>query len=172
MGHMMRKLFRPGVGERHQNLTVAFVNGTLYGGDVCVWDTTAPTSQAYNGATDTLGSNDFIYVTTSSTAYGLAAGITLAGGGSEMDSVTAITDDNIAVIQTWGVCINCQTVDDTVAAGAGLILDATAGQLGDAALGTDTIDGSVVGVALTADYTFTRAAATVYGVTGFVRCNG
>ena len=100
----------------------------------------------------------------------------------ETSSVTAMTNDDIAIVQTWGVHTNVFCADDTVAAGAYLTTHSTvAGECADKAAtdmmptGTDaTLHGqalTLVGMALTADTTFTRGTATEECCTGFIRCD-
>lgn len=181
---MMRKLFRPGAGQVVQRFTAAFVNATTsYRGDVAVWDSTAPTDQGSSGVLEgkTLGANDFVYVTicpaTAVNSFGILAGVYEGPNVGNRSSVTNFADDSLAIIQTWGVHENVRTADDTVAAGALLYVSTTAGACAD--IPATDIDSTVstysatglVGVALTADTTYTRGTDTSYCVTGFVRCD-
>ena len=173
---MMRKIFRPGAGAVHKRFVAAFVNATTsYRGDAAIWDSTPPTDQGASGVLEgkTLGANDFIYVTicpaTIANSHGLHAGVYEGKSIGDTDTVNNLLDDSLAIVQTWGIHDTVRTVDDTVAAKALLIASTTAGALADAA--TSTLEGQMVGVAMTADTTYTRGTATAYCVTGFVRCD-
>lgn len=174
---MMHKLFRPGKGAVPQRFIAAFVNATTsYRGDVAVWDTTAPTSQGASGVLEgkTLGASDFVFVTiapaTASNSYGLLAGVYEGTTIGDKDTVNNFPNDSLAIVQTWGVHDTVGCVDDTVAVGAVLTMSTVAGQCADGA--SSTLEGGLVGVALTEDSTYTRAAVTTANkVTGFVRCD-
>jgi hypothetical protein len=174
---MMHKLFRPRPGHRPQRFCAAFVNGTTsYRGDVAVWDTTAPTSQGASGVLEgrTLRANDFIYVTiapaTASNSYGRLAGVYEGTTIGDTDTVNNLADDACVIVQTWGVHDTVRTVDATVATGALLTMSTTAGAAADGA--SSTLEGGMVGVALTEDTTYTRGTATTENkVTGFIRCD-
>ena len=181
---MLRKIFKPGAGQVHQRFIVAYLNGASnYRGDLVIWDTTAPTSQGASGVLrgETLGSNDFIFVKSDDTAnnkVGLQAGIIEGKAVGDRDTVNALANDDICVVQTYGVHTQIFCLDDTVAAGAILTTESTeAGSVADVAVttvvGTDSTQGvgTLVGVALAADTTFTRGTATQECVTGFVRCD-
>lgn len=175
---MMRKIFRPGAGQVPQRFIAAFVNATTsFRGDVAIWDTTAPTSQGSSGVLEgkTLGTSDFIFVTiapaTASNSYGLLAGVYEGNTIGSKDTVNNFANDSCVIVQTWGVHDNVGCVDDTVAAGALLTMSTVAGQCTDAA--SSTLVGGLVGVALTADSTYTRGTVTTANkVTAFVRCDG
>jgi len=184
---MTRKIFRPGIGQTPARYISAFLNGaTCYAGDLVCWDTTAPTSQAFNGATNTLGTMDFIYVkhppAASSTAHGLQAGI-LTGDTitrkSSSGTANILSDDQLVVVQTWGVCTDVFAVTSTDSeAGILLTLGATTGavtQVDATAAEATTVGGSVtvVGFALTAQATDhdRGATATEPGLDMFVRCD-
>jgi len=182
---MMRKLFRPGKGQTPARYTTAFVNGTaVYSGDLVCWDITAPTSQGSSGvlAGQTLGANDFIFVilppAAALGAQGLQAGIVRGPSLDAQAGATAMTNDDIAVIQTWGVCDRVWVDSTDTAAGNMLLTGATTGEctraLATAVNGTDatTGEGTLVGCALTADASGTRGTATTEEfATAFIRCD-
>lgn len=185
---MMHKLFRPGKGSVHARFTTAFVNGTaVYPGDVVCWDTTAPASQGASGVVDgkTLGATDFVFVqlppAAALAAAGLQAGIVQGktNGLARGPGATAMTNDNLAIIQTWGVCPDVYAVTSTDSA-AGIICSvaATTGAVTQAlatAAEATTVAGAVnmVGFGLNAEATdHTRATvATEPGLDVFVRCD-
>lgn len=185
---MTRKIFRPGVGQTPARFTSAFLNGaTCYAGDLVCWDITAPTSQAFNGATDTLGATDYIYVihppAAAAAANGLQAGI-LQGDGINRDSAVGtanlLTNDQLVIVQTWGVAPDVFAVTSTdSAAGIMLVTGATTGAVTqvlatDAIAATDqTLFGGLVGFALNAQATdhSRGATATEPGLDMFVRCD-
>lgn len=174
---MRRNLFRPGKGQRPARYIAALCTNTaVYRGDLVIWDYAAtPTSITWDG--NTLGANDFVFVNTEATAadkIGAAAGIVEGTHIGQSDTTTAITDATtgaLVIVQTWGIHDNVNTVDDTVAAGDLLLTTGTvAGECADATTATD--DGTIVGVAMTADSTYTRGTATDNTkVTAFVRCD-
>jgi hypothetical protein len=174
---MMRQIFRPGAGQTPKRFVAAFVNATTsFRGDVAVWDTTAPTDQGSSGLLEgkTLGANDFIFVTiapaTASNSYGLLAGVYEGTTVGDTDTVNNLSNDAVAIVQTWGVHDTVRTVDDTVAIGAVLTMSTTAGACADGA--SSTLEGGLVGVAMTVDTTYTRGTVTTENkVTGFVRCD-
>lgn len=180
---MIRKLFRPGAGQKSQHYTAAFVNGTaVYRGDFVVWDTTAPTSQGSSGVLEgkTLGANDFIFVTqsTSTLACGVGAGVVEGKSIGNRDTATAMTNDNIAIIQNWGVFdTHCQVSTATAVGDVLLSYSTVAGELiGTVALAVAATNGHnggyLQGFALTTDADYTRGTVTtINGVTAFIRCN-
>ena len=183
---MMRKLFKPGKGQNVAQFTAAYVNGTgVYRGDLVCWDITAPTSQGASGvlAGETLNANDFIFVilppsTDAEGSAGCQAGIVEGTTVGFRDGTTAMTNDRIAIVQTYGVHHNVWVDSTDATAGALLGTGATTGEstflAPTDAIGTDsTIGAGVVhGFALTADAaTHIRATETTEeGVTGFVKC--
>ena len=175
---MMRKLFRPAAGQRHAAYVAAYVNGsTIYRGDLVAWDTTAPASQGSSGvlAGQTLGANDFLFVAAPPTTCGIQAGIVEGNYVSDRVQATALTNDTVIVIQTWGVHDNVWC-DATGAAGSNLTVAATTGESTLVAAWAKTVtniaDAALVGVVLTASATtHTRGTvATEEGCCAFVRC--
>lgn len=179
---MFRKLFRPGAGQKPQHYTAAFVNGTaIYRGDFVVWDTTAPASQGASGVLEgkTLGTSDFIFVTTSTStlACGVGAGIIEGKSIGNRDTTTAMTNDNVAIIQNWGVFdTHCQVSTATAVGDVLLSYSTVAGELvGTVALAVAATAGHnggyLQGIALTTDAAYTRGTVTtIKGCTAFVRC--
>ena len=184
MSMLSGSLFRPGRGQRVARYVAAYVNGTaVQRGDFVIWDTTAPTSQGSSGvlAGQTLLANDFIFVTHSTLAtlsVGKQAGLVEGTRLQDRDTVVALANDSIAIVQTWGVFeTHCQVDDTSVTAGDLLLCSSTvAGELvaiaAHATTSTVTADGYVVGIALTADAVYTRGTVTTEdGCTAFIRCD-
>jgi hypothetical protein len=188
---MLRQLFKPGKGQKPARFIAAYVNGSaVYRGDLVCWDAlTAPTDQGSSGvlAGETLGTADHIYVilppATDAGAQGLQAGIVEGNRiGDRRPSATAnvMLEDNIAIIQTWGVHSNTWVDDTDVVAGVLLGTGATTGECTHL-LATDRVhassiigEGSFVAFALTDDWeTHYRAGSTTEeACVAFVRCDG
>lgn len=185
---MMARIFKPGTGKRHERFTSAYVNGTaVYRGDLVCWDITAPASQGASGVVngETLGANDFVYVilppAAAAAAQGLAAGCVRGRTFNDQTSnATAIPDDSLVHIQTWGVCDLAWVTSTDTAAGDLLLTGATTGEwtraLATTINGTDSTQsiGALAGFALTADSTdHIRGTATAEErATIWVRCDG
>lgn len=182
---MMRKIFRPGAGQVPQRFIAAYNNGTLaYRGDTMIWDTTAPASQGSSGvlAGQTLGASDFIFVTynpATSTAYGLQAGIAEGLFVGDKNVSTALPNDGIIIVQTYGIHQHTNT-DATSAAGDKLVISGNATFTGMAHViaATATINASdlgtqLVGISMTAAAaTGTRGTVTTNAqCVAFVRCD-
>lgn len=180
---MMRKLFRPAAGQTHARYEAAFVNGTaVYPGDLVCWDVTAPTDQGSSGVLEgkTLGATDFLFVILPpANSSGRQAGIVQGPTINRASGATALTNDTVAVVQTWGVCPDVFAVTSTDSA-AGILLTAAATTggvtqiLGTAAEATTALSSvTVVGFALNAQATdHTRATvATEPGLDAFIRCD-
>lgn len=184
---MMRKLFRPRGGTQGalpQRFTSAFVNGTaVYKGDLVHYDTTAPTDQGASGVLEgvTLLANDFgIFVrhAAATTEAGLQAGIVDGTSiGDPSANTSALTNDTLAIIQTWGVRQKCWVDSTDTAAGSKLTCAATTGECtylaAYAVTATNVADGALVGVAMTTDTAdFVRGTATAEEqATVFIRCD-
>jgi hypothetical protein len=180
---MMRKIFKPGVGQRPARFTAAYFNATVagYRGDLVVWDTTAPASQGSSGvlAGETLGANDFIFVKIADAAalVGNQAGIIEGPTIGYKDGATAITNDTIVIVQTWGVHENVWANATTPVATDMLNVGATTGEVTRAAAGTVAAtaiaDGAIVAIALKAATTdhVRGTVATEENVVAFVRCD-
>ena len=185
---MHRKIFKPGKGQTVERFTAAYVNGaTVYPGDLVCWDVTAPTDQGSSGvlAGETLGTGDFIYVilppAAAAVAQGLQAGIVRGPGVQQGSPNTAIGDDKLAIIQTWGVCATAWVDSTDTAAGDLLLTGATTGELTRCAsadiattvnAATGTLDGSMLcAFALAADAAVERAATSEQFAPVFVRCD-
>jgi hypothetical protein len=180
---MMRKLFRPGAGQKPARYVAALTTATnIYRGDCVVWDYSAtPTAITWGGVT--LGAKDMVFVdlneTTITNSAGKQAGLVEGTHIGNSDTTTAITDATtgaLLVVQTWGVFDDhANTVDNTVIAGSVLVLSTVAGEMDDvivANVATDITYPFMVGVSLSADATYTRGTATTNtGVTAFVRCD-
>jgi hypothetical protein len=183
---MMRKLFKPGKGQKVAQYVAAYVNGTaVYRGDLVCWDFTAPTDQGSSGvlAGETLGAKDFIFVilppAAAAGAAGLQAGIVEGKTiGDRVQSAVVSAGDTIAIVQTYGVHDNVWVDSTDTVAGALLGTGATTGEstllLATDAIGTDSTigEGVVHGFALTADATTHVRGTTTNeeGVVGFVKC--
>lgn len=187
---MMHKLFRPRPGQTLGRYVQAYVNGTaVYKGDLVCWDITAPTLQGATAGTvdgKTAGATDFLYVilppAASAAAHGLQAGI--VKGTTIYDSTantSAQTNDDLVIIQTWGVCPDVYAVTSTdSAAGILLTTGATTGAVTQI-LATDTVgtdatvaqDGTLVGFGLNAQATdhVRGTVATEPGLDVWVRCD-
>lgn len=184
----MRKLFRPGQGQRPAKYCAWFINGTAsYRGDSVILDATAPTSQGSSGVLEgkTLGAADFVFVTpsaaTTTSDWGLQAGVIEGPCVGHKDTVTAMTNDTVVVVQTWGIHDKVQVsstdtaassklyISDGTAAGAGVAIYAAA----TATLGTDGYPASpLMGISMTTDATYTRGTvATAKYAVAFVRCD-
>jgi hypothetical protein len=175
---MNRRIFMPGKGARPARYTAALCTNTdVYRGDLVIWDHEAtPTAITWEG--QTLTALDMVFVDTDATAadkIGSCAGLIEGKRVGDLDTTTAIasaTTGAVAIVQTWGVfASHANTEDATVVAGALLLSTSTiAGEMVDATTATD--DGTIVGVALSADATYTRGTVTTNtGVTAFVRCD-
>lgn len=180
------RIFRPGAGKRHERFTSAYVNGTgVFRGDLVTWDVLAPASQGASGVigSETLGANDFVFVTLAAATLtqGLAAGCVRGRTFNDQTSnATALTDDSIIHIQTWGVCDTAWVSSTDTAAGDLLVTGATTGEFtrltvasANATNATFGI-GQLAGVAMTVDSTdHIRGTATAEErATIWVRCDG
>jgi hypothetical protein len=152
---MMRKLFRPGGGAKHERYVAAFNNGTdTYRGDLVHWDHTAPTDQGSSGVLEgaTLTGTDFIFVrhAAATTEAGLQAGVCVG------DDVHGLLETNTTALA------NCA---------------ATTGEFtylaAYAATATNVADGALAAVSLTADTAdWVRGTATAEErTTAFIRCD-
>jgi len=188
---MLRKLFKPGKGQKPARFIAAYVNGTtVYRGDLVCWDAlTDPTDQGSSGvlAGQTLGTADYLHViappAAAAGAQGLQAGIVEGNRvGDRRPSATAnvLLNDNIAIVQTYGVHSNTWVDSTDTAAGDLLGTGATTGEstlLAGATLvhASGTFgEGMFVAFALTDDWeTHTRAGSTTEeACVAFVRCDG
>ena len=180
---MMRQLFRPGAGARHERFIQAIATNTdMYRGDYVVWDTAAtPTAITLGGVT--LGANDFIFANTKATSIaGEQAGIIVGGDGTtgsirNTDTTTAVctaTTGSLVIIQTWGVFdTHANTVSAVAASDKVLVVGGTvAGEMTDlTVVGTDSPQ-SLIALTLSTSATYTRGTVTTNtGVTCFVRCD-
>ena len=183
---MVRSLFRPGKGQKVSRYIQAFINGAAaYHGDFVVWDTTAPTTQGTSGVVDgkTLGTNDYVYVVQSTAiATGTNRGAGLIEGRTigDRNTTTALTDDQLVIVQTYGVFDdNCFLSASSTTRGDILFASSTvAGQLivSAAVTATDSTNDRnnewMVGFTLGPTATYTRAAVTnANGATVFIRCD-
>jgi hypothetical protein len=152
----MSSLFRPVAGgfvSSRKRLEPWYVNGTdVYRGDIVAIDTSAATDQGTSGVLDgaTLGVTDFVFcaLSTAATDNKKILGVVDRGDGmtSDTDTVNAISNDGIALVQTSGIHTNAQVEATNVAAGNNLGPGTTGGLAVIAA--TDAFDGFLCAVAL------------------------
>lgn len=170
---LMGRLFYPGKGVSEKRYVAALTTDTaVYKGDFVVWDTAAtPTAITWNS--QTLNSDDFVFVKTKATSIaGEQAGIVAGPSITSTTTTTAVTSATtgaLVMVQTWGITHG--RCDATVAAGAQLLVGSTdAGVLADATVSTDAH--KLVGIALGTNATYTRGTATdANRVLMMVRCD-
>ena len=180
---MMRKLFRPGAGEKPARFIAALATNTdMYRGDFVIWDNAAtPTAITWDGVT--LGANDFVFVNTKATPInGLQAGLISGGDGtgggvSNTNTTTAVctaTTGSNVIVQTWGVFDNHANTASAVAATDKVLVSgaAAAGEMLDlTVVGTDSPN-TLIAFTLSTSATYTRGTVTDNtGVTCFIRCD-
>jgi hypothetical protein len=109
-----RSLFRPRRGQTVAKYTAAVSDGVIYPGDWVALSTVVPTSQGVSGVMfgETLGATDYLECTLTALANLGSGYLTLGvcmgkgiGAVSNWANVTSqvLADQDIAIIQSWGV---------------------------------------------------------------------
>ncbi len=119
---MMKSLFRPGAGRRIEQFTTAFVMETVYPGSFVCINSEVPTAQGVAGVLEgeTLGELDYVECELiAEDVLGAEAGFLGCVRGKSINAVNdwtdvlanALANNDLAVIQTWGVHPGGWTVD-------------------------------------------------------------
>lgn len=178
---MQRNLFRPGQGQTLAKYTAAISDAAIYPGDWVQLSTTAPSAQGVSGlvAGKTLGTADYVectgLITTGLGCGSLALGVVMGKGVGAVAnwadvSGNVLADQDLCVIQSWGIHPNASGADTAVLGdyiqASAVIYEPVNGVSG-------TVTGSLrpLGVAMIASSTYKRvAAADTEGCVTFVTC--